>query len=127
MDVYEENIRKREMNEMRNVFKDYDSMIYFKEVYVSKLKMKPEELYQYGWESVADDISEACGQSILNVGEGVEIEISSTFTASGNPELIPVGELVEIPVPDPEMINDSYYLDETGYIGDYVGDYKFKN
>lgn len=127
MDVYEENLRKIKMNEMSNLFLDYDSMIYFKEYYVSKLKNKPKELYLYGWESVADDISEACGQSILNVGEGVEIEISSTFTASGNPELIPVGELVEIPVPDPEMVNDPYYIDETGYIGDYVGQYKFVN
>ena len=112
------------MEKLQQLFVNEESMRSFQESYLNAYRGNHEIDY-FGWDSVVDDIYETAGQSILDVGDFVTIEISSTFTKSKNPELIEVGQLVEIPVPDPDQANDPDFNDETGFIGDYVGDYKF--
>lgn len=114
------------MEKLQQLFINQESMKEFQERYLAEYRGENEIDY-FGWDSVLDDIYEVAGQSILEVGDFVTIEIGSTFTKSRNPELIEVGQLVEIPVPDPDYANDPEFNDKTGYIGDYVGDYKFKN
>lgn len=69
------------------------------------------EIEYFGWDGVADDISEEIGRRGYEKGEYVEIEIPWVHTRSGRTELIFVDELVEVPV----MTEDE----------DYVGEYKF--
>lgn len=113
------------MNQLKQYFTNEKSMRTFQESYLSAYRGDYEIEY-FGWDSVADDINETLGQGIYEVGDFATIEISGTFTKSRNPELIEVGQLVEVPIPDPEQVNDPDFNDDTGFFGDYVGGYRFE-
>lgn len=100
--------------ELGHLFTTEEAAIEFANIYWNELKdsARTSEIDTYGWDSVADDISHTVGQMIVESGDFVEIEISSGQTKSGNPELILVGELVDVPTENED--------------GDYDGDYKFK-
>lgn len=112
------------MKKLQQLFTNEKSMKDFQESYLAAYRGEYEIEY-FGWDSVADDIYEALGQTPVEAGDFLNVEISSTFTKSHNPELIDVGQLVEVPVPDPDQLEDPDFNDETGFLGDYVGDYKF--
>ena len=114
-----------EVGKLQELFVDETSMRDFQERYLAAYK-GDHEIECFGWDAVADDIYNTLGSYILEIGRFPEIEIGSFYTNSGNPELIEVGELVGMPVPDPDQVNDPDYNDETGFIGDYVGNYEFK-
>lgn len=115
---------------LKELFIDEYSMHEFMGGYFSMYKtptLSEEDIDCFGWDAVADEINSVLGQGMYDVCNWVMVEIGSMHTLSGNPELITVGYLVEMPVPDPEQENDPDYNDETGFIGDYVGNYKLSN
>lgn len=99
--------------ELGFLFKNEDSLNDFVVRYWSELNenFKSSDIDTFGWASVADDIYMVLGQTPLQVGDFVTVEIGSYYSRSGNPELIHVGELVEIPVENQH--------------GDFIGYYKF--
>lgn len=116
------NINKKEVLLMVNhfikkelgfLFESEESLDDFVVLYWSGLNenVKSSDIDTFGWASVADDIYMVLGQTPLEVGDFVAVEIGSYYSCSGNPELIHVGELVDIPVENQD--------------GDFVGSYKF--
>ena len=96
------------------LFTDVDAAADFMERYFSMYEtpnLKADEVDLFGWDAVADEISNLVWQRPYEIGDFVEIEISRLNTKTGNPELITVGELVEKPTEDNE----------------FSGDYKFTN
>lgn len=112
------------------LFTDMDAAADFMERYFSMYEtpnLEAGEVDLFGWNAVADEITDILGKRAYAVGDYVEIEISRIHTRNGNTELITVGQITEIPVPDPEQVDDPKYNDRTGFIGDWVGQYKLTN
>ena len=102
------------MDKLLALFTDTDAAAAFMERYFSMYEtpnLKADEVDLFGWDAVADEISNLVWQRPYEIGDFVEIEISRLNTKTGNPELITVGELVEKPTEDNE----------------FSGDYKFTN
>lgn len=99
--------------ELGFLFESDESLNSFVSEYFSQLNSKvvATDIDSFNWSSVADDVYMVLGQTPLQVGDFVTVEIGSYYSRSGNPELIHVGELVEIPVENQD--------------GDFVGSYKF--
>ena len=102
------------MDKLLALFTDTDAAADFMDRYFSMYEtpnLKADEVDLFGWDAVADEISNLVWQRPYEIGDFVEIEISRLNTKTGNPELITVGELVEKPTEDNE----------------FSGDYKFTN
>ena len=115
------------MDKLLALFTDTDAAADFMERYFSMYEtpnLEADEVDLFGWDAVADEITHQLGQGAYEVGNFLEIEIGRTHTRNGNPELVTVGRIAEMPIPDPEQINDPEYNDESGFIGDWVGQYK---
>ena len=115
------------MDKLLALFTDTDAAADFMERYFSMYEtpnLEADEADLFGWDAVADDITHQLGQGAYEVGNWLEIEISWIHTKNGNTELVTVGRIAEMPIPDPEQINDPEYNDESGFIGDWVGQYK---
>lgn len=118
------------MDKLLALFTDTDAAADFMERYFSMYEtpnLEADEVDLFGWNAVADDITHQLGQGAYEVGNWLEIEISWIHTKNGNTELVTVGQIAEMPIPDPEQINDSEYNDKSGFIGDWVGTYKLSN
>ncbi len=118
------------MDKLLALFTDTDAAADFMERYFSMYEtpnLKADEADLFGWNAVADEITHQLGQGAYEVGNWLEIEISWIHTRNGNTELVTVGRITEMPIPDPEQINDPEYNDESGFIGDWVGQYKLTN
>ena len=88
------------MDKLLALFTDPDAAAAFMERYFSMYEtpnLKADEADLFGWDAVADEISNLVWQRLYEIGDFVEIEISRLNTKTGNPELITVGELVEKP------------------------------
>ena len=88
------------MDKLLALFTDTDAAADFMERYFSMYEtpnLKADEVDLFGWDAVADEISNLVWQRPYEIGDFVEIEISRLNTKTGNPELITVGELVEKP------------------------------
>lgn len=110
------------MDKLDNLFIDAAAAMAFKERYFSMYEtpnLEADEVDLFGWDAVADEISNQLWQRPYEIGEFVEIEISRLNTKTGSPELITVGELVEKPV---EEIF-TFGADDIQFIGGY----KFTN
>lgn len=79
--------------------------ISFQESYAKMYKRKI-----YNWEPVYDEVLYACGQTWYEVGDWVSIEINSAESVTGNPEIIEVGPLVEVPIFDENDDGEGRYL-----------------
>ena len=110
------------MDKLLALFTDPDAAAAFMERYFSMYEtpnLKADEVDLFGWDAVADEISNLVWQRPYEIGDFVEIEISRLNTKTGNPELITVGELVEKPT---EEIF-TFGADDIQFIGGY----KFTN
>ena len=88
------------MDRLLALFTDTDAAADFMDRYFSMYEtpnLKADEADLFGWDAVADEISNLVWQRPYEIGDFVEIEISRLNTKTGNPELITVGELVEKP------------------------------
>ena len=88
------------MDKLLALFTDTDAAADFMDRYFSMYEtpnLKADEVDLFGWDAVADEISNLVWQRPYEIGDFVEIEISRLNTKTGNPELITVGELVEKP------------------------------
>ena len=88
------------MDKLLALFTDTDAAADFMDRYFSMYEtpnLKADEVDLFGWDAVADEISNLVWQRPYEIGDSVEIEISRLNTKTGNPELITVGELVEKP------------------------------
>ena len=88
------------MDKLLALFTDTDAAADFMDRYFSMYEtpnLKADEVDLFGWDAVADEISNLVWQRTYEIGDFVEIEISRLNTKTGNPELITVGELVEKP------------------------------
>lgn len=88
------------MDKLLALFTDTDAAADFMDRYFSMYEtpnLKADEADLFGWDAVADEISNLVWQRPYEIGDFVEIEISRLNTKTGNPELITVGELVEKP------------------------------
>lgn len=88
------------MDKLIALFTDTDAAADFMDRYFSMYEtpnLKADEVDLFGWDAVADEISNLVWQRPYEIGDFVEIEISRLNTKTGNPELITVGELVEKP------------------------------
>jgi len=88
------------MDKLLALFTDTDAAADFMDRYFSMYEtpnLKADEVDLFGWDAVADEISNLVWQRLYEIGDFVEIEISRLNTKTGNPELITVGELVEKP------------------------------
>jgi len=88
------------MDKLLALFTDTDAAADFMDRYFSMYEtpnLKADEADLFGWDAVADEISNLVWQRLYEIGDFVEIEISRLNTKTGNPELITVGELVEKP------------------------------
>ena len=113
---------------LKELFKSEESMNQFKERYFeafNKERLYEDDIKYINWDSVADDIYLAFQNYNLTVGDLVDIELGQYYSKTGNPVMIHVGEIVEIPVPDPEHLDDPAYNDGDVFLGDFVGDYRF--
>ena len=91
------------MDKLLALFTDTDAAADFMDRYFSMYEtpnLKADEVDLFGWDAVADEISNLVWQRPYEIGDFVEIEISRLNTKTGNPELITVGELVEKPTED---------------------------
>ena len=91
------------MDKLLALFTDTDAAADFMDRYFSMYEtpnLKADEADLFGWDAVADEISNLVWQRPYEIGDFVEIEISRLNTKTGNPELITVGELVEKPTED---------------------------
>ena len=128
--TYTKNGKVKKMDRLLTLFTDQDAATDFMERYFSMYEtpnLKADEVDLFGWDAVADEIKGELGQGAYEVGNWLEIEISWIHTRSGNVELVTVGQISEMPVPDPEQIDDPAYNDASGFIGDWVGQYKLAN
>lgn len=110
------------MDKLLALFTDTDAAADFMDRYFSMYEtpnLKADEVDLFGWDAVADEISNLVWQRPYEIGDFVEIEISRLNTKTGNPELITVGELVEKPT---EEIF-TFGADDIQFIGGY----KFTN
>ena len=110
------------MDKLLALFTDTDAAADFMDRYFSMYvtpNLKADEVDLFGWDAVADEISNLVWQRLYEIGDFVEIEISRLNTKTGNPELITVGELVEKPT---EEIF-TFGADDI----QYSGGYKFTN
>ena len=88
------------MDKLLALFTDTDAAADFMDRYFSMYEtpnLKADEVDLFGWDAVADEISNLVWQRPYEIGDFLEIEISRLNTKTGNPELITVGELVEKP------------------------------
>ena len=88
------------MDKLQALFTDTAAAADFMDRYFSMYEtpnLKADEVDLFGWDAVADEISNLVWQRPYEIGDFVEIEISRLNTKTGNPELITVGELVEKP------------------------------
>ena len=88
------------MDKLLALFTDADAAADFMERYFSMYEtpnLKADEVDLFGWDAVADEISNLVWQRPYEIGDFVEIEISRLNTKTGSTELITVGELVEKP------------------------------
>jgi hypothetical protein len=88
------------MDRLLALFTDTDAAADFMDRYFSMYEtpnLKADEADLFGWDAVADEISNLVWQRPYEIGDFVEIEINRLNTKTGNPELITVGELVEKP------------------------------
>ncbi|NLD32273.1 MAG: hypothetical protein GX662_08455 [Trichococcus flocculiformis] len=88
------------MDKLLALFTDTDAAADFMDRYFSMYEtpnLKADEVDLFGWDAVADEISNLVWQRPYEIGDFVEIVISRLNTKTGNPELITVGELVEKP------------------------------
>lgn len=101
-------------SKLRDLFADEESMMNFVDSYWNELSgdRRTTEKELFGWDSVADDIYQTLGSENYEIGNYANVEISSHYTKSGNPELINVGEVIAVP-----QFNE---------YDDGVGDYIFK-
>ena len=91
------------MDKLLALFTDTDAAADFMDRYFSMYEtpnLKADEVDLFGWDAVADEISNLVWQRPYEIGDFLEIEISRLNTKTGNPELITVGELVEKPTED---------------------------
>ena len=91
------------MDKLLALFTDTDAVADFMERYFSMYEtpnLKADEVDLFGWDAVADEISNLVWQRPYEIGDFVEIEISRLNTKTGSAELITVGELVEKPTED---------------------------
>ena len=110
------------MDKLLALFTDTDAAADFMDRYFSMYEtpnLKADEVDLFGWDAVADEISNLVWQRPYEIGDFVEIEISRLNTKTGNPELITVGELVEKPTED----IFTFGADDI----QFSGDYKFTN
>ena len=106
------------MDKLLALFTDTDAAADFMDRYFSMYEtpnLKADEVDLFGWDAVADEISNLVWQRLYEIGDFVEIEISRLNTKTGNPELITVGELVEKPT---EEIF-TFGADDIQFIGGY--------
>ena len=106
------------MDKLLALFTDTDAAADFMERYFSMYEtpnLKADEVDLFGWDAVADEISNQLWQRPYEIGDFVEIEISRLNTKTGSPELITVGELVEKPT---EEIF-TFGADDIQFIGGY--------
>ena len=106
------------MDKLLALFTDTDAAADFMDRYFSMYEtpnLKADEVDLFGWDAVADEISNLVWQRPYEIGDFVEIEISRLNTKTGNPELITVGELVEKPT---EEIF-TFGADDIQFIGGY--------
>lgn len=88
------------MDKLLALFTDTDAAADFMDRYFSMYEtpnLKADEVDLFGWDAVADEISNLVWQRPYEIGDFVEIEISRLNTKTGSTELITVGELVEKP------------------------------
>lgn len=110
------------MDKLLALFTDTDAAADFMDRYFSMYEtpnLKADEADLFGWDAVADEISNLVWQRPYEIGDFVEIEISRLNTKTGNPKLITVGELVEKPT---EEIF-TFRADDI----QFAGGYKFTN
>ena len=91
------------MDKLLALFTDTDAAADFMDRYFSMYEtpnLKADEVDLFGWDAVADEISNLVWQRPYEIGDFVEIEISRLNTKTGSAELITVGELVEKPTED---------------------------
>ncbi|MPM79043.1 hypothetical protein SDC9_126074 [bioreactor metagenome] len=91
------------MDKLLALFTDTDAAADFMDRYFSMYEtpnLKADEVDLFGWDAVADEISNLVWQRPYEIGDFVEIEISRLNTKTGSTELITVGELVEKPTED---------------------------
>lgn len=113
-------------------FVDEESLLDFLHEYYKKAEIKStcifdEFLELYGFlDCMADRISSYLRYNLYEIGDLVSYELFPMLSYSGEHENIYIGQLVEVPVPHPEQVDDEKMWLGCFFQGDYVGEYKFK-